>query len=174
MKETNKKVVLIQQPQSQLCWATCILMMRRIEKEDISKDITPESIVERCFSRGKDEDNNIGGQDHVITAALEAYVWGSNNVSYVENPISWQAIKQSIDNNQPLLVGYGWKEGGGHVMVIGGYEEKGEGWGLVKLFDPLQNKAIDISSDRLVQGDYDTEIKTGHVGHEWDATWFRK
>lgn len=173
MKETNKEVQFIKQPDTNLCWATCILMIRNVSKK-ANPDITPEKIVHDFLYGGGSQDNNIAGYDGVITSALEHYAWGVNSVKYMKSSLEWKDIKKSVDSDCPVLVGYGWKQGGGHVMVIGGYEEKGEDWGLVKLFDPLKDAASVISFDRLLKGDYDPEVKTGMVGHVWDCTWIKK
>jgi len=148
-------------------------MIRNSSKE-ANPDITPEKIVRNFLYRNEDQDNNIAGHDSVITSALEHYAWGVNNVKYTKSNLEWKNIKQSIDSGYPILVGYGWGKGGGHVMVIGGYEEKGEDWGVVKLYDPLKGEASVISSDRLLQGNYDPEIQTGTAGHVWDCTWTKK
>jgi len=172
MKETNPAVTHITQPESDLCWATCILMMRNVLKE-VNPDHTPQTISARSFYRDR-SDANIGGADIVIKAAIEDWVSGVGKCGYHARSFTWDEVKQAIDSNKPILVGYGWSKGGGHAMVIGGYEAKGGGdWGFVRLFDPLRKEYKDISYDRLVKGDYDLENWPGAgKGHAWDATWY--
>jgi hypothetical protein len=168
MKETNPGVGLITQPESKLCWATSLLMARNVRKQ-ANADITPQKIAARTFSRDTD-DTNIGGKDHIIKSAIEDWI---GSCSYVKRALTYAEVKQDIDNDKPVFVGYGWSNGGGHLMVIGGYENKGDGsWGLVKLFDPALTAPISISFDRLAAGNFDQENSPGlEKGHVWDASW---
>jgi Papain-like cysteine protease AvrRpt2 len=168
MKETNPGVGHITQPESKLCWATSLLMVRNVIKQ-ANADITPQKIAARSFYRDPG-DTNIGGYDHIIKVAIEDWI---GNCSYVKHPVTWAEVKQDIDNNKPIFVGYSWSTGSGHLMVIGGYENKGDGsWGLVRLFDPALNAHKDISFDRLSGGNFDQENWPGlEKGHVWDASW---
>ncbi len=172
MKETNPAVCHITQPDTKLCWATCILMVRNVLKQ-ANPDISPQKIAARTF-HGDHRAANIGGKDCIIKSAIEDWVSGPNKCGYVQRSFTWDEVKSAIDNNKPILVGYGWSKGGGHVMVIGGYEAKGRGdWGLVRLFDPLLSGPRDVSLDRLSDGNYDPENWPGlEKGHVWDATWY--
>jgi hypothetical protein len=168
MKETNPAVAHITQPESNLCWATGILMARNVRKQ-ANPDHTPRRIAERSFNTSPNA-SNFPGYAPTIKAAIEDWI---GNCSYVTRSLTWAEVKQDIDNNKPVLIGYGWSNGGGHLMVIGGYEDKGDGsWGFVRLFDPALNTHKDISFDRLSAGNYDQENWPGvQKGHIWDASW---
>jgi len=144
-------------------------MMRNVLKV-ANPDITPKKIAARAFSEDPNGNVNIAGKNLVIKAAIEDWV---GKCQYYTRAFTWEEVKTSIDNNKPILVGYGWSTGGGHTMVVGGYEPKGTGdWGLVRLFDPLLTGHTDISHDRLFKGNYDDENWPGlEKGHAWDATW---
>jgi hypothetical protein len=163
MIETTPAVQHIQQPQSKLCWATCILMARTVVK-GANADITPEKISSRSFYTSQ---SNIGGFDHVTTSVIEDWI----GKSLLVNSITYSTVRTYINNNKPILLGYSWLGGGGHVMIIGGYEDKGADWGLVKLFDPLQTAPKIISFDRINKGDYDPDSAIGHQGHKLDCAW---
>ena len=47
-------------------------------------------------------------------------------------------IKDQINNDKPMLIRWGWDGGGGHMLVIRGYEETFSGL-LVSYIDPLKN-----------------------------------
>jgi hypothetical protein len=171
MKETNPAVVHIKQPDTNLCWATSILMVMKLFKQ-VTNDFTPQRLSSRMLGTDLD-DYNHGGYDQVVKSSIDGLI---SECKFEKSSLTWDQVKASIDNNKPVFVGYGWDGGGKHVMVIGGYEAKGKGdWGMVRLFDPLRDGHLDISFDRLSDGNYDTENAPGlEKGHRWDRTWVLK
>jgi hypothetical protein len=170
--ETNPAVAHRLQPLSKLCWATSILMVREVLK-GANQYITVDKIVQRTLS--SDPGTNKTGKDHIIASAMYDWLGGGN---LVPGPISIDAAKASIDAGKPFIIGIGWYLGGGHAVVVGGYDRKSADWGLLKIFDPLAPRAATISTDRLRRGDYDPDYTNGgenlginspHAGR-WDVT----
>jgi hypothetical protein len=50
-------------------------------------------------------------------------------------PLSWEAVKAEIDAGRPVAFSWEWRYGGGHMMVLIGYEQRPEA-SLVQVNDP--------------------------------------
>ena len=162
MQRTNPAVRQIQQPDTKICWATCVLMAIEVKRGRVNPDITPESIVDREMGQRL----NIGGFDYHTKVALESY--GASNVQIFQGPAPWATIQHEIGRNRPIIISYKWAGSGGHQMVIGGWEVGASNIEWVALNDPLQTIEKRINYDRLVRGNYDPD---GHRGE--GNTWAR-
>jgi hypothetical protein len=162
MTRTNPAVRQVQQPESMLCWATCVLMAIEVKRNKVNPDITPEKIIEKQMSAKI----NKGGFDYHTKVALEDY--GAKNVTIAKGPAAWDAIKAEIGRNRPVILSYVWAGPGaaGHQMVIGGWEEDANGFPWVALYDPLQTVERRVNYDCLVRGNYDPDGFRGE-GNKW-------
>ena len=114
---TVPNVQHITQPRK-LCWATCILMAREVILNKQNPDVTPEKINEAMIY----DSTAHGARPHVIKAACER--WGmACNIQY--SVLSFEAIRVQIEANQPPIIGIDWADGGGHAIVLSGYEMRG-------------------------------------------------
>lgn len=67
----------------------------------------------------------------VSSALLSAGIYSPGNVSW--SAISFNTIKGQIDSNKPVLIRWQWSSGGGHMLVVKGYNTSGS---TVTYIDP--------------------------------------
>lgn len=58
---------------------------------------------------------------------------GISGGSYVSNTISFSTLTSEINGNRPVMTRIGWSSGGGHMMVLTGYDTSGS---TVEYYDP--------------------------------------
>lgn len=164
---TQPPVTQIQQPESDLCWATCVNMVVAVLKagSPILRDMTPQRIQARLHY----ESLNIGQPDTMIKVALENY---GCTATLSNRSLTDAEIITAIDANHPIIVGMSWGQGGGHAMVIGGYTEKSVSGLWVDLYDPLETAVKLVYAEALRKGNYagQTGGGQGARSNQWDAS----
>ncbi|MFP3891776.1 C39 family peptidase [uncultured Ralstonia sp.] len=150
MTRTQPAVLHAQQPLSDICWATCVKMVLEVRRGKVNPDITADSISRRVLYADKGSENT-GLPDHVIKAALEAY---GCPYKLVDRQLTWEEVTAQIGKNQPVVLGIGWKRGGGHAIVVGGYDLdlNGKRWLLIN--DPGLAAESRVAFDDVVGNRY--------------------
>ena len=168
MKLTQPNVTHYQQEEDEQCWAACMkMMLDQKRRKDDSPKVKNEVVLvsyDAIISRTMHDQANSPIYSKMIPSAF--YTFGID-VSSENNKLSWETIKESIDKNTPIMIGVQWQEGGGHVMVIGGYEEdEPQRW--VYLYDPYEGQAQKVHYDRLINGNY--EYAGRNSNDEWSLS----
>lgn len=88
-----------------------------------------------------------GGAD---TSAVKSYFsdYGYSSTMFNQYSLSFSSIKSEINSNRPIYqaLGYEYSSGGGHAVVIEGYQEKGTGtYNKVSIMDPYYPQITDCS-----------------------------
>ena len=168
MQYTNTQVIHCKQIKDQQCWAACMKMMLDQKRIKENKPQIENKVVlidyESIISRTMHNDANRSIPDSFLQSAF--YTFGIDiNVS--KGKANWETIKSNIQKNLPLMMGVSWHMGGGHVMVISGYEEENtQKW--VWLNDPALDEGKRVHFDRLLNGNY--EFAGRNQSDEWDLT----
>lgn len=160
MNRTNPPVIHARQQQSNYCWAACIKMILSVKKPNL-QNINQESIVQRLIY----DKDNFAAYDFMIKTGLENY-----GIAYseIQGSLLWDDVQTQIDNNNPIIAGLTWSQGGGHAVVISGWEHSNNiKW--VHINDPEMPDGQKISYDSLVKGNYQPGIHRGE-NHKWDSS----
>jgi hypothetical protein len=83
--------------------------------------------------------------------------WGVHSVS-VANYLSYNTVKQQIQSAYPIVIRFGWYGGGGHFLIIRGYNDAGS---YVTYNDPWTGTPYIATYAWVVHADYD---------HDWTHT----
>ena len=127
-----------QQPYENICWATSASIIKSYFKKD-TKDIKVDiAKYIHGFSFNK------GGTIYDIRDGVKKYANVSGSIKLI--PLSYQAVQHQINNNDPIGVAYFYKTGGGHAVVIKGYNNI---TGTVTRNDPWDGKSKTSSYDYL-------------------------
>lgn len=113
-------VTRYQQEKTNWCWAACAKMMGNYLGNGYSQS-------EICKNVKGNTNNNTASLDEV-TSAIK-YATGKTVTR--SGIIALYTISRSIDNNKPLVIRMQWNSGGGHVVVVSGYNDA-----KVRLVDP--------------------------------------
>lgn len=168
MKQTNPPVTHVQQEGDNQCWVACMKMMldqKRVKADSpkVNGDvvlINYEAINSRVMH--SKADSPLRGE--FFETAFHSF---GTAIETTSTPASWDTIKDNIDRETPMMMGVYWSQGGGHVMVISGYEESnGQRW--VWLNDPATDSGAKVHYDRLARGNY--EFPGREDGGEWSLT----
>ena len=167
MKTTTPPVTHEKQRQSDLCWATCIRMALSVKGHPGYRDMTPQSIADRTvYGKGF----NQAMRDEIIKSAAENYGF---RPTLKKAKISFADIKAQIDNSRLVIAGVSWPNGGGHVLVIDGYEETAATSGkpatqVLHVADPAMDSAANVPFETLDGAKYGAT--GGGQGGVWDGT----
>lgn len=162
MTTISTPVVHVVQPKSLWCWAACVLMVVRAKGGKVGQHLTLENLVERVVG---DRNVNITIDDHFVKSAF--FTFGITATAH-KRQLTPDEVRHEVGSDRPFLIGYAWKEGGGHLIVADGYEAK-LGTIFLSLHDPGRDAGASIIYDSLVGGTYDTGIQRGE-GNKWDTT----
>lgn len=119
-----------------------------------------KSVTQSAFATTvKGSTVNDTATDSEAKSGLSAYGLSS---SYTSDYVSFSTLVTQIDNNRPLYAGWSWTSGGGHAVVIDGYDQSSEDL-TVKYMDPgYGSKYWILYSD--LKGGYSS------ADHTWDGT----
>ena len=80
--------------------------------------------------------------------------------------LTFDEIRHEIDAERPICIRIAWRDGGGHFIVIVGYEVTPRGVNKVIVEDPARGRGRALVPYNQLLSNYD-------VGHgEWTATFF--
>jgi hypothetical protein len=52
--------------------------------------------------------------------------WGKRNSQYYQQPLAYSTVKSAIQQGNPVVVLWDWVGGGGHFVVLDGYDDNGQ------------------------------------------------
>ena len=80
----------------------------------------------------------------------------------IPRPLTLNEVKQEIDAGRPICARIQWRDGGGHFVIISGYETTPRGVVLLMIEDPAFDKS---------RVKFDMFLTNYHVGHgKWTGT----
>ncbi|MCI7472143.1 MAG: C39 family peptidase [Clostridiales bacterium] len=140
----------VRQEKSLWCWAACTESILRY----YGKGVTQEDVVRYTY----DSTINSTAKDEDVQDALSH--WGVDG-TLTQNSVSSSIVSGEIKGGNPLYAGWSWRNGGGHALVIDGYD-KTSGTMSVEYMDP---------GDGAFHASTYTYFKGGSgYDHIWDGT----
>ena len=118
----------VQQPNDYWCWAACAESILNY----FEKSVTLETFA--SFVTESNPPLEIGATDSKVQEGLANWdVIGT----LVSNSISFSTVSSNIRSGRPIYAGWTWTIGGGHAVVINGFDGADAGTGYVEYMDPL-------------------------------------
>ena len=147
------------QTQTNWCWAACSQMVEGFFGKDAPQCKSANWLFGQstcCNSPGSTACN----QGCPITRIVSVHgFWGVNS-SYTGTSLGFYTVKAWIENTKPVECGFAWTGGGGHVVIVKGYDENPQGQ-FVYVLDPWYG-----------QGSiHYTDLLTAYGKGVWTWTW---
>jgi papain like cysteine protease AvrRpt2 len=131
---------LQQQQQTEWCWAavaTSICLFYSPGGGQSQCDLANGQLGQTtCCQDGSTAACN---QPWYLDSALSAT---GNLDHYTSSPAPLQDIGQQVDGSRPLAIRIGWEGGGGHFIVITGYDDSAPGNEMIAINDPVSGPSI--------------------------------
>ena len=146
--------------QSNWCWAACAdMILHYYGNASVRQcDLANWAFgVSDCCSVPSSSPCNRTLRDSQISQLFSAYGLQS---SYTASPVPFGTLQFDIDLDRPVQVAYSWRGGGGHVVVVTGWDTDAVG-GFLRVNDPAVGPGVFYYSELL---DVDGQ-------GVWDATW---
>jgi len=105
------------------CWAASARSIGLYKGYDFSQT--------NIVTKVKGSDVNEGASDSEVVAAI-LYVTNYTRYVRVRAYMSYEEVQKNMCEYDPIACGMVWDDGGGHMVVIGGYDENQQ----VKIIDP--------------------------------------
>lgn len=161
--QAEKKVLNVpntRQEQTQWCWAGCSQAVLKYYKKTIKQCYMANFARSRrdcCTNPGNcNQPNAMYASAGSLQDILKRWCVGSKPVA---KSLPWTTVKKEIKGSKPLIIRYGWATGGGHFIVLRGYESRNNN-NFCYLMDPWNGLGT-FTYDYVKQ-------KAGH--HTWTHT----
>jgi hypothetical protein len=120
----------VTQQHSEWCWAAdanAVLSYRGISSSQCSIVNWVDAIGYACntapfdWNSGANSPNTLSG-----TTGISGILWslGRRDTHYYDAPIAFDTATASIDQGEPIVVLWTWPNGGGHFIVVDGYDKR--------------------------------------------------
>ncbi len=164
--ERQINVPHVTQAHSEWCWAAdsqAVLAYRGIPSRQCAIENWVDSIGYACrsapfyWNAPANSPNMIAG-----TTGISGILWslGRRNSRYVGAALSYRAVGAAIDRGDPVVILWTWPGGGGHFVVIDGYDD---GQHALYFMNPWPGEGPGY-------GDYDwMRYGSGNMGTHWWA-----
>lgn len=140
----------VQQAKSNWCWAACGESIARYYGNSITQATFAQQV--------KGNTLNVTAADSEVQSGLEH--WGISG-TLVQDSVAFSTISSNIKAGNPLYAGWSWSSGGGHALVLDGYDSTSV-TNSVEYMDPGDG-AFHVSTY--------TSFKGGDsYNHVWDGT----
>ncbi len=146
----NLSVDRVRQSKTNWCWAACGEMMGSYLYSSSTRD--QYDIYEEI--KGSRTTNYTANLNEVRNA-IEYGAHDKVNISYSTSKWAFSKFKTSIDNYEPVVIRMGWSNGGGHVVVVKGYNDSNSS---VNIVDPASTTISYYKVSDLING---TTIQSG-------------
>lgn len=122
---------IVVQEHSDWCWdadAVAVLAYRGVNQAQCRIANWVDSINYACgaypfyWNNAANSGNYLGG-----TTGIEGILWGFGRRAsrYYRAPLSYAAIRSAIGGNNPVIILWSWRGGGGHFIVVDGFDDSG-------------------------------------------------
>jgi hypothetical protein len=122
---------VVQQVHSDWCWAAdsnAVLAYRGITASQCSIENWVDSIDYACAQAPFDWNDSANSPNYLAgTTGISGILWafGRRDSIYYTEPIDYSSIVSAIQQNDPVVILWLWVGGGGHFVVIDGYDDNG-------------------------------------------------
>lgn len=152
-------IPLIKQEQDQWCWAAVMEMVLRFHggASDPQCDLASTAFgLNGCCNH---PDSSLCNRPLPVMRISSEWSRYGISSSHKSNPVSFAEIMKEIDSKRPLELGLKWTEGGGHAVLLIGYDD--ESTPKVHIHDPWRREVV---------GTYDYAASAYGEG-QWSWTW---
>lgn len=122
----------VTQQHSEWCWAAdanAVLSYRGVSSTQCSIANWVGSIGYACTQAPFDWNNNANSPNTLSgTTGISGILWslGRRDTHYYDGSISFGLTAASIDQGDPVVVLWTWRNGGGHFVVVDGYDKRNQ------------------------------------------------
>lgn len=123
-------VPLVTQDHSEWCWAAdsnAVLHYRGVASSQCGIENWVDSIGYACERAPFDWDDPANSPNALAgTTGIGGILWylGRRDSSYYGAPLSFARTRAALDRGDPVVILWTWPEGGGHFVVIDGYDDR--------------------------------------------------
>ena len=120
----------VTQQHSEWCWsadANAVLIYRGVSSTQCGIANWVESIGYACENAPFDWNDAANSPNTTTgTTGISGILWslGRRNSQYYGGPLSFGAIGTDIDQGDPVIVLWTWRDGGGHFIVVDGHDDQ--------------------------------------------------
>jgi hypothetical protein len=158
-------VPIVQQDHSEWCWAAdadAVLTYRKVSTSQCSIANWVSGVDYACNNSNFDWDDSVNSPNYLNgTTGIAGILWslGRRNSTYYDETLSYQSIASAIQQGNPVVILWQWPDGGGHFLVVDGYDDNGQ---MMYFMNPWPGEGAGY-------GDYDWMSNgTGNMGtHTW-------
>ncbi|WP_323120310.1 C39 family peptidase [Burkholderia alba] len=158
-------VPIVQQDHSEWCWAAdadAVLTYRNISTSQCAIANWVSGVGYACNNSSFDWNDAVNSPNYLSgTTGISGILWslGRRNSTYYDEPLSYQAVTSAIRQGNPVVILWQWPNGGGHFLVVDGYDDNGQ---MMYFMNPWPGEGAGY-------GDYDwMSAGTGNMGtHTW-------
>ncbi|HWX10788.1 MAG TPA: papain-like cysteine protease family protein [Trinickia sp.] len=124
-------VPVVEQEHSNWCWdadSTAVLAYRGIVATQCAIANWVDSVAYACgtypfgWNDSANSPNYLGGTTGI---AGILWSWGRRDSGYYQQPLSYKTVNSAIRHGDPVVVLWAWPGGGGHFIVVNGYDDGG-------------------------------------------------
>ncbi|SDG49423.1 C39 family peptidase [Paraburkholderia phenazinium] len=159
-------VPIVTQDHSEWCWAAdanAVLTYRGVSTTQCSIVNWVSGIDYACGNSDFDWDDSSANAPNYMTGTtgISGILWslGRRDSTYYDEPAAYQTVTSAIDQGNPVVILWQWPNGGGHFLVLDGYDDDGQ---MIYFMNPWPGEGAGY-------GDYDWMSNgTGNMGtHSW-------
>ncbi|PMS37080.1 papain like cysteine protease AvrRpt2 [Trinickia symbiotica] len=155
---------VVEQEHSEWCWdadASAVLAFRGVPATQCAIGNWVGSIDYACGNYPFYWDDPANSPNYLAgTTGIAGilWYWGRRDSRYYTEPLAYPAVRSAIMHGHPIVVLWNWYGGGGHFIVIDGYDDDGS---MVYFMNPWPGEGAGI-------GDYEwTRDGSGEMGTHW-------
>jgi Peptidase_C39 like family len=158
-------VPIVQQDHSEWCWAAdadAVLTYRSVSTSQCSIANWVSGVDYACNDNDFDWNDSVNSPNYLSgTTGISGILWslGRRNSTYYDEVLSYQTVASAIQQGNPVVILWQWPDGGGHFLVVDGYDDNGQ---MMYFMNPWPGEGAGY-------GDYDwMAAGTGNMGtHTW-------
>ncbi len=158
------ELAVVEQEHSQWCWdadAAAVLAYRGVLARQCAIDNWVDSIDYACNSYPFYWDDPANSPNYLAgTTGIAGilWYWGRRDSSYYTEPLAYGTVRSAIRHRQPIVILWNWYGGGGHFIVIDGYDDDGP---MLYFMNPWPGEGAGV-------GDYEwIRNGRGDMGTHW-------
>lgn len=122
---------IVEQAHSDWCWAAdvnAVLTYRGVFSTQCGIDNWVDSIDYACRQSDFYWDDPANSPNYLSgTTGISGILWsfGRRDSTYYEQPLAYSSAVWAIRRGDPIVILWTWPEGGGHFVVVDGYDDNG-------------------------------------------------
>ena len=109
----------IAQAQPEWCWAACAQMVLQYYGQSIQQcELASGLFGEPCCD---DRDSLLCNEPAQVTDLAGVYQKWGRNAAFIQGQVPFETLQSEIKANRPIEIGFSWSDGGGHQVLVCGW-----------------------------------------------------